>query len=272
MKTVNVELNAIIASNSEELAQETLELFVSNAQEALEATGRFCVAVSRHTPSAFFKLLAEQSQSKALPWNKIHLFWVDQCCGCSASGNNNYKAAVQDFILKVNMPAKNIHSICSENCNCGYVASIYEQTIYNVVGRGKNQIPQFDLIMLGMDTDGHIASLFPDTYAFFDTDDIVRAIYFMDGRHTRITLTNLVLRAAHHIAVLVCGEEKAAILREILTCEPDEVRYPIHSIWPILDKVTWLIDRNALKFLRPCCLLNKAVPRNLRFMESYKRL
>ncbi|MHC4394186.1 MAG: 6-phosphogluconolactonase [Planctomycetota bacterium] len=272
VKAVNIGLNAVIASGSGELIEEALELFVGKAREAIETRGRFCAAISRHIPGAFFERLGEQSQSKALLWEKIHLFWVDQCCGCPDSENNNYKTAVEKFILKVDMPVQNIHSISSENRNCGYVASIYEQTIYNVVGQEKNQIPQFDLIMLGMSADGHIASLFPDSYAFFDTDDLVRVIYFMDKRHTRITLTNSVLRAAYHIAVLVCGEKRATILREVLTCEADEVRYPIHAIWPILDKVMWLVDRNALKFLQPCYLLNESVPRNLRFIEFYKRL
>jgi len=47
--------------------------------------------------------------------------------------------------------------------------------------------------------------------------------------------------------VLVSGEEKAGILKEVLTSEPDEVRYPIHTLWPILDKITWLVDSAAAK-------------------------
>jgi 6-phosphogluconolactonase/glucosamine-6-phosphate isomerase/deaminase len=49
--------------------------------------------------------------------------------------------------------------------------------------------------------------------------------------------------------VLVSGEEKAGILKEVLTSEPDEVRYPIHSLWPVLDRVTWLADMQAAKLL-----------------------
>jgi len=123
-----------------------------------------------------------------------------------------------------------------------------------------------------MSADGHVASLFPDTYAFFDTEDLVCVIYFMDGRHTQITLTNSILCAASHIAVLVYGEKKAAILREVLTSEPDEVRYPIHAIWPILHKVTWLVDHSAAKFLLPSCRSNKMARRSSRSIEPYERL
>jgi len=62
-------------------------------------------------------------------------------------------------------------------------------------------------------------------------------------------LTHPVLRAASHLAILVSGPEKAGILKEVLTSEPDEVRYPVHALWPILNKVTWLVDKEAAKSL-----------------------
>lgn len=149
------------------------------------------------------------------------------------------------------MPLENVHRICSKCRSCAHTASIYEQTIYNVVGRNHNRVPQFDMILLQMATDGHIASLFPDTYAFFEPERLVQVTHFMDARHTRITLTHPVLYAASHIAVLVSGGEKAEILREIFTHESNIAKYPVHALWPILGKVTWLVDRDAAKFLLP---------------------
>jgi 6-phosphogluconolactonase/glucosamine-6-phosphate isomerase/deaminase len=51
------------------------------------------------------------------------------------------------------------------------------------------------------------------------------------------------------LIVLVSGREKADILKEVLTSGPDEVQYPIHALWPILDKVTWLVDKEAAQSL-----------------------
>ncbi|MBA7649683.1 6-phosphogluconolactonase [subsurface metagenome] len=100
-----------------------------------------------------------------------------------------------------------------------------------------------------MGADGHTGSLFPNSYAPFDMDDLACVVYVLDEKLNRITLTHPVLCAASHLAVLVSGEEKANILKEVLTHEPDEVRYPIHTLWPILNKVTWLVDSKAAKFL-----------------------
>jgi len=71
----------------------------------------------------------------------------------------------------------------------------------------------------------------------------------MDERLNRITLTHPVLCAASHLAVLVSGKEKAGILKEVLESSPDEVRFPIHALWPILDKVTWLVDSAAAQLM-----------------------
>ena len=100
-----------------------------------------------------------------------------------------------------------------------------------------------------MGVDGHTGSLFPDSYACLDTEDLVCVVYILDDKLNRITLTHPVLRAASRLAVLVSGEEKAPILKEVFTSRPDDVRYPIHVLWPILDKVTWLVDKHAAKLL-----------------------
>jgi 6-phosphogluconolactonase len=169
---------------------------------------------------------------------------------------------------KVNIPSENVHRICSKCRLCEQTASIYEQTIYNVVKRKENGAPRFDLVLLQMATDGHIASLFPDTYAFFEPKKLVQVSYFIDARHTRITLTHPVLYEASHIAVLVSGSEKAEILSEIFTREPNIAQYPIHALWPILDKVTWLVDQDAAKFsLSPYCI--KINWRNFAFARQY---
>ena len=251
MKTTSVKLNLSIIDCSQDLAQELLELFFSVAQKAIDVSGRFYVALSRHTPRSFFELLSFDSRSKSLPWNTIHLFYVDECCGPSDLVDNNYNLETKAVARKAGILSEHVHRICSKCRLCEQTASIYEQTIYEVVGRDENRVPKFDLILLRMAPDGHIASLFPDTYAFFESKRLVWATHFMDARYTRITMTHPVLYAASHIAVLACGREKAEILREIFTRKPNIAQYPVHALWPVLDKVTWMIDRDAAKFLSP---------------------
>ena len=248
--TAKYKPNVEIASDPETLAQRSIEIFVADAQKAIKAKGTFYVAISGgHTPKRFFELLGEVPLVGSLHWDKIQLFWVDERYVGADSQWSNYRLAADTFLTKVAIPEQNIHRIPTEYDDFKASADSYEQTIREVFGLDENQRPEFDLIILGMGAEGHTGSLFPNSYATFDTDDLACVVYVMDGKLNRITLTHPVLRAASHLAILVSGREKASILKEVLTSEPDEVRYPVHALWPILNKVTWLVDKEAAKSL-----------------------
>ncbi len=250
MPTIKYEPKVEVVSGPESFAQRSVEIFVADAQKAIRTKDVFYVAISGgNTPKHFFELLGESPQAKALPWNKIHLFWVDERYVPPASPQSNYKLAADTFLSKVAIPQNNIHRIPTEYSDFHIAAQKYEETIREIFNLEENRIPEFDLIALGMGADGHTGSLFPNSYAPFDTEDLACVVYVLDDKLNRITLTHPVLCAASHVVVLVSGREKAPILKEVLTSEPDEVRYPIHAIWPILEKVTWLVDSEAAKSL-----------------------
>jgi 6-phosphogluconolactonase len=194
-------------------------------------------------------MLGELPESKALPWEKVQLFWVDERCVPPDSEQSNYKLASDTFISEVAIPAQNIHRVQTERSDSKAVAKHYESTMRDIFDLQQNQLPVFDLIVLGMGGDGHTGSLFPNSYAPFDTDDLACAVYELDDKLSRITMTHPVLKAALHLTVLVSGEEKAEILKNVLTQEQDEVRYPIHTLWPVLERITWLVDTDAAKLL-----------------------
>jgi len=249
MKTANGKLNMVVVADCRRLAVRTFELFVRDAKRAIKSRQCFCVALSRDLPADFFKLLAAELKPHAVLWDRIHFFLVDQCCGPADLSQNRYCEPGYMFTGKIGIPAGNEHVIGSVNNNCALAASIYEQTIYDVVKPRKNGIPRFDLIVLKMYEDGHIASLFSDTYAFFDTKGLVQVLYFMDKRHTRITMTNPVFRAAFHVIVTAWGRQNKSVLKHILADKGDQIRYGIDAIRPICNRVTWLIDISAADFV-----------------------
>ncbi|UCC99926.1 MAG: 6-phosphogluconolactonase [Phycisphaerales bacterium] len=248
--TIQYKPNVEIVSDPESLAERSVAIFVGRAGRAIEARDAFRVAVSGgNTPKRFFELLGTSPQARSLSWDRIQLFWVDERIVPVESHLSNYKLAADTFLLAVPIPEGNVHRIPTEQGDFSGTARQYEKTIRGVFGLEPGQVPQFDLIVLGMGVDGHTGSLFPNSYASFDTEDLACAVYVLDEKLTRITLTHPVLAAASHLVVQVCGPEKAQILKEVLTSEPDEVRYPIHALWPALDKVTWLVDRAAAQGL-----------------------
>lgn len=250
MKTIETKTNIITVSNAGALAHKAIELFVRSSQKAVAEKGLFYVAMSGgYTPRLFFELLGQKSVGLEVPWSKTHLFWVDEHCVEPDSDESNYKLAADTFLPKVGIPPENVHRIFGELHDCRAAARSYEKTITNVFGLQAGQLPKFDLIVLGMGDDAHTGSLFRGSYAVFDKENIVCAAYFMDGRKNRITLTHPVLCEATSVVILVSGKEKATILEKVITSEPDEVQFPIHTLWPALEKVTWVVDKEAAKYL-----------------------
>jgi len=240
--------NLEVARDAEDLARRTVRLFIRTARETIAARGLFHTALSGgHTPGRFFQLLGVTPEAVSLPWEKIHVFWVDERYVPPDSEASNYKMAAETFLDKVRIPPENVHRIPTEYEDINDAVRAYERTIRKVFDLQPGEIPEFDLIVLGMGADGHTGSLFPNSYATFDSDNLACAVYVMDNTTmNRVTLTYPVLLAARSLVVLVSGPEKAQTLRDVLTSEPDEVKYPIHVLWPVLDKVKWLVDREAV--------------------------
>lgn len=243
--------NLQIVSDADALARRCLELFVSSVEQAVKEKNVFHLAISGgKSPQQFFELIGSEQKALSLPWDKIHLFWVDERYVPRNSQYSNYKLAADTFLTKVPIPQENIHPIPTEFEDFDSAARQYEKTLRSVFHIKSGQLPKFDLIILGMGSDGHTGSLFPNTNASFDTKDLACVVYLLDQKLpdetlNRITLTHPVICAASQIAVLVSGSEKAKTLKEVFAGPPDKVRYPIHVLWPVLDKVLWLIDSPA---------------------------
>ena len=234
----------------EELACRAVELFDTHASHAIRQRGRFCLAISGgHTPERFFEMLSDPVSGPGLAWDRVQVFWVDERCVPPEADASNYGLAMTTFLSKVPIPAQNVHRIAGEQSCLEEAVQAYEDALRSVFNLGPCEVPQFDLIVLGMCPDGHIGSLYPNTYALIDNADLVSAVYLMDGDYNRITLTSPVLCAARHLMILVAGAEKAPILRDVLHSEPDEIRYPVHALWPILDRITWVVDAQAARLL-----------------------
>ena len=249
-KLANYKPHVEIVADLEGLSKRGLEYFVSQAKKAIKNKGKFYVAISGgFTPRSFLELLGDHPDSQNLDWDNIHVFWVDERYVPKDSKWSNYNLAHETFLSKVKIPPCNVHAISTEFPDFEEAARQYEEDLRDVFDIEKDRIPEFDLIFLGMGSDGHTGSLMPNSNASFDTAHLACVVYVMDEKLNRITLTYPVLRAASNLIVMVSGRSKAKILKEVLTSEPDEIKYPIHLLWPVLEKVCWLVDGEAAEML-----------------------
>jgi len=236
-----------IARDSLDLAERMVRLFLSAADDAIASRGVFHIALSGgRTPERFLERLAGVPRVGRFPWDRVHLFWVDERYVPPDSQASNYRLVARTLLCRIDMPEANVHRIPTEFEDMTDAALAYGRTMREVFRLEANGIPQFDLVVLGMGSDGHTASLFPNSPVVRDADHLASVVPAGDTvKPARITLTRPVLRAARRVAMLVSGAEKSHTLKRVFLGEPDDMRYPVQVLWPVLERVVWLVDREA---------------------------
>ena len=234
---------------AEALADEAAAEFVSAAVEAVGRRGAFYVAISGgKTPRLFFQRLAQADIAGQVPWDKMFLFWADERCVPPESPDSNYALAKETFLDAVPIPPEHVYRIHGEYDDCVKAADVYDTVLRNVFALEDDDLPCFDMIVLGLGRDGHIASLLPDDPGVSVTEDLTWPV-FNEQNFNRVTLTAPVLQEARRLLVLVAGAEKADIVGTIVSSPPEPQRYPAYVLWPVLDKVLWLVDDAAASAL-----------------------
>src|ERR1700742_4315397 len=218
----------------QDVAMASARLFAARVEAAVAKRGVARVAISGgSTPQATFKLLADPAQPflTTIPWDKLHIYWVDERCVPPDHPESNYGVCRELLLSKVPIPEANVYRMEGE-LDPEEAASRYESTLRNVMKLEGAESPAFDLVVLGMGPDGHTASLFPNTEALDEMGRLVVANHVPQKDTWRITLTWPVINQASEVAFEVEGPGKTAIVAEVLTGPRDPERLPSQLIRP----------------------------------------
>ena len=234
-------MNLRIPASKEELARAAAEHFARKSREAVAQKGSFTVALSGgSTPKALYELLADQYGDQ-IPWPNIHFYWSDERHVPPDHAESNYRIANEAMLSRVPVSPANVHRIISEN-PAADAARDYENTIVKQIGGH----PRLDLILLGLGTDGHTASIFPGSEVLNETERLVAATWVEKLNTFRITMTLPLLNNGASVVFLVSGAEKAQIVKEVL--EGPE-KYPAQAVKPHNGELIWMLDQDAAKDL-----------------------
>ncbi len=235
------------------LARRAAQYFVEMVTEAVEANGRARIAISGgSTPKAAFRLLADPNEPWRfrMPWDQLDLYWVDERMVPPDQPDSNYHMTREAMLDHVPLRPDQIHRMEGE-LEPEVAAARYESELRNSFRLEGAESPRFDLIALGMGEDGHTASLFPHTAAIHEMGRLVTANHVPQKETWRITLTWPVINHARSVFFLIAGEDKAAVLREVLTGPRDPERLPSQLIWPASGILTLFLDNAAAALLPP---------------------
>jgi 6-phosphogluconolactonase len=210
--------------------------------------GRFTIALSGgDTPVGTYARLGSDLRD-AMPWEAVHVFWGDERCIPLERPDNHFTLATRLMLSSVPIPPQNIHRARGEASDPAAAAIEYEDELRSFFAPSAGDLPAFDLVLLGMGEDGHVASLFPGSVGWRERRRWVvdHHVIKRGERVRRLTLTMPVLTAAREVMVLVSGDLKADMLAAVLRGEAD---VPAHELNTHAHIVRWMVDREAASAL-----------------------
>ncbi len=193
--------------DSAELALKAARHFARLADQYVLGNGRFTVALAGgSTPKAMYSLLARAPFLDTVPWQSVFFFFGDERTVPPEHAESNFRMASESLLSKVPVPPDNVFRIAGEEADPHRAAALYETQLTSFFSPG---VPRLDLVLLGLGTDGHTASLFPHSEALKSTDHYAVANFVEKFQGYRITLTAKTINLACNVTFLVSGNDKA---------------------------------------------------------------
>ena len=109
----------------------------------------------------------------------------------------------------------------------------------------KNNIPQFDLMMLGLGEDGHTASIFPGSEHLFSSDKLCEVAINPYSMQKRITVTGKIINHSRTVLFLITGDSKAEMVARIIDRKEGWDKLPASMVNPSQGELIWLLDEKA---------------------------
>jgi 6-phosphogluconolactonase len=217
--------------NLEAMSQAAVEFIAQRALKGVAERGIFTLVLSGgSTPRRLYERLAQPPFLKDLPWAALHFFWGDERFVPPDHQDSNFAMVHESLLSKIPIPGKNVHPI-NTNAESGLsAAEDYEGDLRNFFQHRRTSdtfaeiqlptelTPSFDLLLLGLGRDGHIASLFPGDPAL-EEEKHWTAWVPSPGQppfYPRITLTLPIINQAAEVLFLVSGSDKKAVLGDVL--------------------------------------------------------
>lgn len=199
------------------------------------------------TPKGLFQYIVNSRYKQDIQWHQLHFWWGDERCVDFADEQSNYGEAKRLLFDHVDIPKRNLHVIPLD------VKSSIED--YHLVAeayacRMKEHIPMnelypvYDWVLLGVGTDGHTASLFPDQ-CHYDEKAIALCVLKPGTNEFRVTLSANAIRAAKRVSYLALGWSKASVMSDIINKQGLYQHYPAANIRALKGATEYFLDTES---------------------------
>ncbi|NXQ38054.1 G6PE protein, partial [Catharus fuscescens] len=235
----------LVSAWAEDLISQLASDMEQAALSSVARSGHFHLALSGgSSPVGLFQRLARHHYS--FPWQHTHVWLVDERCVPLTDGESNFQGLHRHLLQHVRVPYLNIHPmpvhlnqrLCVEEDGG---AQLYAQDIVALVANAS-----FDLVLLGVGTDGHTASLFPRSETGLEGAPGVVLTESPVKPHQRMSLSLPLINRARQVFVLVLGKGKHDITTLLSRVGHEPSKWPISGVSPSSGQLVWYVDYEAL--------------------------
>jgi 6-phosphogluconolactonase len=234
-----------VSADAETLAQTVAERFVARLAQ-IQAEGRVpAVCLTGGSIADKIHQAVAALDGPDVDWKRVDFFWGDERYVPADSTDRNERAAGLDLLDKVVVDPARVHAIPAADDR--YASLEEAAAAYEAVVRSEGT-GSFDLVMLGLGPDGHVASLFPG-FRQLDVDDRIAVPVTGSPKPPpeRISLTFPALNRTHEVWFLVSGDGKADAVARALAPEGTVHATPARGI--TVENATWFLDTPAASLL-----------------------
>jgi len=240
--------NIVVLDDPQALYTHAAEEIAHFAGDAICTHGEFTFCLTGgSTPAAAYELLADRFKL-SIDWKEVQFFWGDERCVPPDDEASNYGMANRTMLSRLALRTDQIHRILGEkDPEAG--ARAYETELSRFFGLNSGELPCFNLVLLGLGENSHVASLFPHHPAIHESSRLAVAVEVDAPQRHRVSLSFPVLNNAARVMFLVSGEQKAEAVRNVLKGPRDPDRFPAQAIAPADGDLIWLLDKSAARLL-----------------------
>ncbi len=225
---------------AEDVFSACAEFLVERLATAVRARGVARIALAGGgTPRRLYQLLASRYRD-ALDWQAVEFYFGDERNVPLDHPDSNFRMARLSLFEPLGIqPHRTFPMISDQQRDPERDADAYEMALRQWTA---GKVPRFDVTLLGMGSDGHFASLFPDTPALGERKRLVVVNPVAKLHGHRLTLTFPVFETARDVVFLVLGEDKLEALARVregrteLPAERLAAKRPTH----------WFVDHDAI--------------------------
>lgn len=235
--------------DAQSLAQSAAAMLAARLIERQQDSGLARIVLTGGTiGTAVLAELGASPSRDAVDWGAVELWWGDERFLPAGDPDRNDTGAQAALLDLVGVNPARVHRIPGpdESASAEEAAEHYADLLRaHSRPDDHGEVPRFDVVLLGIGPDAHVASLFPEHPALHVTDQMTTAVHGSPKPPTtRVTLTLAALNAATDVWVLASGEEKASAVRLALDPSAGFLQVPASAVRG-RDRTLFLIDESA---------------------------